>query len=338
VRSIVLCLLIAGSMLAAVSLVGEPSATPTQAQSAGNDRARRENAVEAAYQKLIESDDAAQEEVDEWIKTESAFREGGGNVSDATLRARVLQRLEPVRRAYEDFLRDHPTHVRARVAYGSFLNDLNDEAGARTQWEKALALDPHNPAIWNNLANLYGHRGPIEKAFAYYEKAIELNPKESVYYQNLATTVFLFRRDATNYFKCDEERVFTKSLELYRKALQFDPTNFVLASDYAQTYYGIRPAPALGPEARAQAQQRLNDEAILAWTEALKLAGDDVQREGVQVHLARIKINAGRFAEARTHLESITNSIYLELKQRLARNLAAKEEAAAAPSAKDGNQ
>ena len=33
------------------------------------------------------------------------------------------------------------------MAYGSFLNDLQDEDGAREQWEKALALNPKDPAV-----------------------------------------------------------------------------------------------------------------------------------------------------------------------------------------------
>ena len=47
-----------------------------------------------------------------------------------------------------------------------------------------------------DLANYYGHNGPIEKAFEYYSKAISLKPTEALYYENFAATVYLFRRDA----------------------------------------------------------------------------------------------------------------------------------------------
>src|SRR5438876_781992 len=43
--------------------------------------------VEKEYQKLLETDDAAQEEVDKWIRDETAFREKGAGLPDATLRA-----------------------------------------------------------------------------------------------------------------------------------------------------------------------------------------------------------------------------------------------------------
>lgn len=263
--------------------------------------------VEKEYRKLLEQDDAAQEEVDKWIREDAAFREQGAGLGAATLRARVEQRLKPVREAYEEFLRLHPDHARAHLAYGSFLNDTRDEEGAVQHWEKARELDPKNPAAWNNLANHYGHRSPVSKAFEYYAKAIELNPAEKTYYQNLATTVFLFRKDAMAYYQLDEQHVFDKALDLYRQAMKLDPGNFLLASDYAQTYYGIRPVRSA--------------EALAAWEAALKIAGTETERQGVYLHLARFKLNAGRFDDARRDLARVTEDVYAALKKRLERNL-----------------
>jgi tetratricopeptide (TPR) repeat protein len=275
--------------------------------------------VEKEYQKLLETDDAAQEEVDKWIRDETAFREQGAGVPEATLRARIEQRFKAVRDAYEGFLRNHPEHARAHLAYGSFLMETHDEEEAVNQMEKARELDPKNPAAWNNLANYYGHRSPVKKAFEYYAKAIELNSHEPVYYQNLATTVFLFRSDAMDFYKIDEPQVFDKALDLYRKAMKLDPDNFVLASDYAQTYYGIRP-------------MRTGD-AIAAWESALKIAPDDKEREGVYIHLARIKLNAERFEEVHCLLNSVTNEMYASLKNRLLRNLERQEKPATGTNA-----
>lgn len=264
--------------------------------------------VEQEYRRLLELDDTVLEEIDELIRQNQNAPEQPGGLGQDQLRQRIEAKLEPVRKAYEDFITRNPNHVRARLAYGSFLNDARDEDGAVKQWEKALELDPTNPAAWNNLANYYGHRGPVKKAFEYYAKAIELNPFESVYYYNLGTTVYLFRKDAMEFYGISEQQVFDKALELYKKALQLDPKNFVLATDVAQTYYGIRPM-------RTEA-------AIKAWEYALELAPDDTARQGIYVHIARIKINAGRFDEARKHLDAVTNSMYDVLKARLLRKLA----------------
>ncbi len=267
--------------------------------------------VEKELQKLMEQDDAAQAEVDQWIRENQEFVAKGAGVSAAALNDRIRKRFEPVRKAYDDFVARHPKSARARVAYASFLGDIRDEDGEFDQLEKARALDATDPAVWNNLANYYGHNGPVTKAFDYYAKAIELNPNEPIYYHNFGTTVFLFRKDAVEHFSINEQQVFDKALELYGHALKLDPENFPLASDVAQTYYGIKPPRT--------------DDALRSWTNALSLAHDEIEREGVQVHFARLKTHSGRFAEAHAHLEAITNAMYADLKRRLVRALNDKE-------------
>lgn len=293
----------------------DPSAEPKQPV-ARNARATTaipnpNDPVEKEYLKLLVDDDDAQAEADKWIREANQPQTSGAPLSKATLTARIEQRFAPVRKAYADFLQRHPKHVRARIAYGSFLNGINEEDESVVQWEKAKEIDPRNPAVWNNLANHYGHRGPVQKAFEYYAKAIELAPEEPLYFQNLATTTYLFRKDAMEFYKIDERQVFDRALELYRTAVRLDPKNFPLASDLAQSYYGIKPLRT--------------DEALAAWDYALKIANDAIEREGVYLHIARVELNSGRFEDARKHLASVTNQMYTTLKIRLLRNLVDKE-------------
>ena len=267
--------------------------------------------VEMEYQKLMEDDDAALAEIDGWIRENQKFAENGAGIPNSEFNERILKRVEPVRQAYEDFIKRNPKHGRVRLAYASFLEEIHEEDAALEQMLKAKEVDPTNPAAWNNLANYYGHYGGVTNAFAHYEKAIELAPKEPVYYHNFGTTVFLFRKDAMEHYGINEQQVFDKALILYSNSLCLDPTNFLLATDIAMTYYGIKPART--------------DEALKAWDRALKLAEGSLQREGVFIHLARVNLNAGLFTEARNHLNSVTNAELAELKARVVRNLEAKE-------------
>jgi tetratricopeptide (TPR) repeat protein len=312
--------LVAASQLsAATNLVVVPSNPPPGTAPAADDQ------VEKEYKKLLEDDDAAQAEVDQWIRDNDAAAVKGAGVPSADLKRRIRERFEPIRKAYDDFIQHHPNHAHARVAYGSFLNDLHDEDGAQAQWERALALNSKDPAAYNNLANLYSHTGPVKKAFEYYAKATELNPQEPLYYQNLGDVVFLFRKDAMEFYSLTEQQVYDKALELYRKALKLDPHNFPLASDVAQTYYGIKPL-------------RL-EEALRAWTNTLALANDEIEREGVYLHFARLKLQADRFAEVHAHLDAVTNDMYAVLKKRLAHNLDEQERKATnAPPAVSGKK
>ncbi len=303
-----------GVLVAASRLAAATNLAPVTTNSPSVTAPGADEAVEKEYKKLMEADDDAQAEVDQWISDNDAAAAKGGGVPSAELKRRISDRFAPIRKAYDDFIKLHPDHARARVAYGSFLNDLQDEDGAQEQWEKALALNSEDPAVYNNLANLYGHTGRLKKAFEYYAKAIELNPKEPVYYHNFGTTVFLFRNDAMEFYGITEQQVFDKALDLYSQALKLDPANFPLASDVAQTYYGIRPL-------RLEA-------ALKAWTNTLALAHDEIEREGVYLHLARLKLQTNRFPEVRAHLDAITNEMYAVLKKRLVRNLEEEEQKA----------
>lgn len=263
--------------------------------------------IEEAFHKVTEEDDKAHDDIDKWIREENAFAEKGAPRPRGVLTLRIKQRLEEVEKSYQNFVDLHPENVPARLAFGSFLNDNGDEAKAIVQWEKAREIEPTNSAAWNNLGTVYGHHGPIEKAFECFGKAIELQPKESLYYHNLAVHVYLFRNDAEQFYHLTETQVFDKSLDLYRSAIKYDPTNFILYTDYAESFYGTKP-----PRMK---------EGLEAWEACLKLARDETEREGVYIHLARIKTKLGRLDEARQHLDAVTNSMYASTKRSITRNL-----------------
>ena len=261
--------------------------------------------VEQEFLGVMEEDDAAQNEVDKWIRDNNEFARHGAGVPAEELNKRILERLNSVRKAYDDFIERHPNHARARIAYASFLDDIGDEEGSFKQMYRARELDPNNPAVWNNLANYYGHNGDPKKAFEYYARAIDLNPKEPIYFENLGTTVFLFRVDAKEFYNINEQQVFDKAMDLYNHALALNPDSFVLATFVAQSYYGIKP-------------MRTND-ALQAWTNALNIAHNEVEREGTFVHLARTKMLAGRYDEAMSDINLVTNENFTALKERVER-------------------
>jgi tetratricopeptide (TPR) repeat protein len=269
------------------------------------------NPIQLELQKIEDADDAATAEVDRWIRENNEFAAKGAGIPKAELNRRIRDKLDISRKAYQDFIQRHPDYAPTRVLYASFLNDLGEEDAEFEQLQKARDLDPTIPAVWNNLANYYGEHGPTTNAFICYEKAIQLDPNESVYYHNFGTTVYLFRKDVKEFYHINEQQVFDKAMALYANATRLDPTNFILASDVAMTYYGIKPL-------------RTND-ALSAWSNALSLAHDEIEREGVYIHFARTEAQAGMFADAHKRLDAVTNDFYATVKRGVARMLNEKE-------------
>jgi cytochrome c-type biogenesis protein CcmH/NrfG len=262
--------------------------------------------AERELRNLMITDDAAMDEVNEWIGTNNIARSDTNGLM--LLNIKIRSRFDDVKRGYDTYLRNHPDSARGYLAYGSFLHDIGDDDGAKVQYENSKQLDPKNPAVWNQLGNYFGEYGELTNAFVSYTEAIRLDPGEPVYYQNFATTVYLYRKDAREFYRINEQQVFDKSLGLYRQAIKLAPDNLVLATDYAVSYYGIKPL-------------RTND-ALVAWTNALNICKDEIEREGVLIHLARTKIASGYFDEAQGHLDAVTNRVFADLKERLIRSLA----------------
>jgi tetratricopeptide (TPR) repeat protein len=261
--------------------------------------------VEKELRDLMIADDAAMAEVNDWINTNTIARTNTPALQE--FNQRIVARFDVVKHGYDRFLRNHPDSAHGFLAYGSFLNDIGDEDGAKVQYENSKQIDPKNPAVWNQLANYFGEHGGLTNAFADYAEAIRLDPTEPVYYQNFATTVYLYRKDAREFYGLNEQQVFDKALGLYQQAMKLAPENLVLATDYAESFYGIRPL-------------RTND-ALAAWTNALDICKDDNEREGVLIHLARMKISAGLYDEAQAQLNAVTNRAFADTKARLIRSL-----------------
>jgi hypothetical protein len=57
----------------------------------------------------------------------------------------------------------------------------------------------------------------------------------------------------------------------------------------------------------------------------MSVARDQLERDGVHIHLARWNREVGNYDEARRHLNIITNAIYDVLKERLFRSISEEE-------------
>jgi tetratricopeptide (TPR) repeat protein len=257
------------------------------------------------------ADDAAQADADQWKAENTAKRARGEGATDAELERKIAARFEAVLKAYEKFVEEHPDDARGHQAFGDFLNGRDDERGAQTQWEKALELEPKNASLYNSLAGRYSESGPVNKGFEYFAKAIDLDPKQAAYYHNFGDVLFVRRHQAALFYGITEQAVYGRSLLMYSNALQLEPHNFNYARDFAQTFYSLKPLPY--------------DQALQAWTNTIAIARQESDLHDSYVHLARVKMLAGRYNEARAQLALVTNQGFLQAKTNLLKNIQQRE-------------
>jgi len=112
---------------------------------------------------------------------------------------------------------------------GSFFNKA-DYANAAKKYEQAVQLDPTNCTYHNNLGTAYSGLDEDLKAHAEYRKAIELDPNSPLPHYNLSKGLFILAR---SYLKdgtkepSEIKKMFLEAKDLLETYLKLDPNGEV---------------------------------------------------------------------------------------------------------------
>jgi tetratricopeptide (TPR) repeat protein len=252
--------------------------------------------VDTEYRQLLVEDDRFLEHMEKLSGSRS-------RLTQSMLHAKARR----VEAGYRKFLSEYPGHVRAMVAYGSFLRDFQRDDEALGWWNKATAVDPNCAAAFNDIAELYGSTGRAAEALRLHQKAYELAPTEPVYRFNWANTCILYRKDAQKVYGWDTDEIFRRSLEQMRKARDLAPENFEFARGYAESFFLMK-----NPDWQQM---------YAAWQYCL---GQPLQAADLQLvygHLARVSMHLKRFDEARSWLAKMDAPDVQTVRTTLERNL-----------------
>ncbi len=111
-----------------------------------------------------------------------------GNLEEAE-KKRLVEKLNKV----YVLLREHEKKYPYWIEIGLIKKTLGDYTGAISAWRNAVSLSKRPVLAYGNLADLYFHYlRNYEKAEEYYQKALELNPRNFTYREGLAD---LYRYD-----------------------------------------------------------------------------------------------------------------------------------------------
>jgi len=195
---------------------------------------------------------------------------------------------------YENYIEANPADPRAHNLFGNVCYDLlGDKARAVSLWEKALELDPEYADAHNNIGTHYLHEGEPGRAMDEFRTAVKLAPNSADYHFNLAQAYYLFRQVAQEKYGWSLAEVYEHTLEESRTGSQLKPEDFKLAEDYAMTFFGAEGFGVMADWAEARA----------AWKRCRELVDDESRLFVVLLHMARVELRAGAYADARGYAE-----------------------------------
>ena len=275
--------------------------------------------------KILIADNTAITEIAGWIEKNKSTLRTSASERDR-LAFRIQDRLTKIRARYEGFLKDHPKHVKARVAFGSFLTHIHDQQAAINQWKTALESDPGNAAALNNIGTHLGMvalqsglQTRIPEALDALKQAIQIAPHEALYRHNYATTLCNFKLTASRHLKLNPHAVTKLALNHLKTGMELDAKNFEIAADRAETFLDLTPLP--------------REAALNAWRQARKRAKTAVQRDWVNLQESIVHLETGDFDSAEKTLALISEGNHVALVSRLRKAMVAKRKRAVKPKA-----
>lgn len=281
--------------------------------------------AEVQFKKILMADNQALQDILGWIDEEKETLRTSPAARDR-LALQIRTRLGEVRQQYETFLKAHPKHARGRVAYGSFLTNLDDREAARAQWKLALKNDPGNAAALNNIATHIGTislrneiTDQLPTAFQSQQKAIRLAPKQALYRHNFATLLNTFPKEACTHLKLTERQLTQRALRELKTAMTLAPVDFEIAADYAETFLDLKPFP----HARA----------IAAWKNAAALAKRPEEQDWAHLQMAVAHLKSSHWQEADFSLRRMRPGSHGPLVKQLKAAIAAQRKRASKPKA-----
>jgi tetratricopeptide (TPR) repeat protein len=97
--------------------------------------------------------------------------------------------------AYRGALTMEPTDVKVwNNLAGILYENLQHPVEAIRCLEQSLKMDPHNKLCWSNLATMVGRLGQHDKAMAYADRAIALDPKLVEAYLHKGTAAMALKK------------------------------------------------------------------------------------------------------------------------------------------------
>ena len=174
----------------------------------------------------MEADVAAAQK--DWDGAAAGYRAGLSRDASSELAIKLNMTLLGAGRINESnkfiasWVKDHPNDSNFRIHVGDIAMTRADFLAAESNYLAVLKLQPDNPIVLNNLAEVTGKLRK-EGSLAYAERANALAPNQPAFMDTLASLLV-------------EKNQISKAIDLQAKALKLQPANYWLRFNLAKMY------------------------------------------------------------------------------------------------------
>jgi len=219
----------------------------------------------------------------------------------------LLLRAQELANRYEDFLEENPDHLYGWILCGKFLRSIGADQRAFQAFRKAESLGDGIAVVQRNLGLIAADLGDHRLALPYLLHAVELEPDEPVYRDDLGLFLIRFGPELEADDVLGEGRARTLALDSFASAFRLAPESFERGWRWAEAHADFRE-----PDWEA---------AALAWQRVFPLAATNPEREACQLQIARAWIEAGQPAKARKWLDPVETEVLKPTRNELLRRL-----------------
>ena len=263
---------------------------------------------------------AADKELRDIVARQNEIFDRAGAAGDNLHPGDLESQLQQLTQRYDKLLRLHPNYVAGLVSYGQLLNIIGMKKEGAALMSAANNLDGRIPLVKNELGNYCAEEGHPLVAFAFYTAAINLAPREPLYYYQLGTLLTeardIFLKDAPGMWTRDN--IDEAMQASFRYAMDLSPGDWRYAYRYGLSYYDLG--------------LKEWEDALQFWQAFEKKLSPGFEQQVARLHQAKILIELRRPDDAQKLLDTVTHPLLATQRAPVDAALAAYRDSVARPN------
>ncbi|MEM0966631.1 MAG: hypothetical protein AAGJ81_10830 [Verrucomicrobiota bacterium] len=207
----------------------------------------------------------------------------------------LLLKAQEIATRYEEFLENNPDHLYGWILCGKFLYSIGGDDRSFLAFQKAESLSPDLPVVQRYLGLILADSQEYELALAYHLRAVELDPKEPTYHDDLGRFLQRYGSSLEADGVLEEGRASVLAGESFALAFDLEPESFERGWRWAEAFTDM-PDPDWGAVAGA-------------WERVNGLSQTKIEREATRLQVARALIELGDFKEAQKWMNPVSTEV-----------------------------